>query len=137
MLERAPVFEEAGYGLFGPMPVNINAPDESNVHLLAHVASPEQKETYLRPLVTGKWRSAFAMTEPGPGAGSDPSALTTRAVRGDGGWLINGRKRFITGADGADIFIIMGRNSGEWGETGGATMFLAPGNQKASESIGS
>ncbi|AQA23326.1 acyl-CoA dehydrogenase, C-terminal domain protein [Rhodococcus sp. MTM3W5.2] len=66
------------------------------------------------------------MTEPAPGAGSDPSALTTRAVRAEGGWRINGHKWFITGADGAGFFIIMARTSGEPGQRGGATMFLAP-----------
>ena len=71
-------------------------------------------------------RSAFAMTEPAPGAGSDPSALTTAADAVDGGWKINGHKWFITGADGAGFFIVMARTSGEPGERGGATMFLVP-----------
>jgi alkylation response protein AidB-like acyl-CoA dehydrogenase len=66
------------------------------------------------------------MTEPVPGAGSDPAALATRATRVDGGWLINGRKHFITGADGAGFFIVMARTSGDPGSRGGATMFLAP-----------
>ncbi|MGY4101511.1 acyl-CoA dehydrogenase family protein [Nocardia sp. R16R-3T] len=126
MSDRAPVFEEAGYSLFGPTALNIAAPDEGNVHLLAHVASPEQKSQYLAPLATGEIRSAFAMTEPAPGAGADPSALTTRAERTPTGWRINGRKWFITGADGAGFFIIMARTSGQPGERGGATMFLAP-----------
>ena len=126
MSDRAPVFEEAGYSLFGPTALNIAAPDEGNVHMLAHIANPEQKQQYLAPLAHGDMRSAFAMTEPAPGAGSDPSALATRAVRAAGGWRINGSKWFITGADGAGFFIIMARTSGEPGERGGATMFLAP-----------
>ena len=126
MSDRAPVFEEAGYSLFGPTALNIAAPDEGNVHMLAHIANPEQKQQFLAPLAHGDVRSAFAMTEPAPGAGSDPSALTTRAVRAEGGWRINGHKWFITGADGAGFFIIMARTSGEPGQRGGATMFLAP-----------
>ncbi|MGW5073345.1 acyl-CoA dehydrogenase family protein [Rhodococcus sp. NPDC004095] len=126
MSDRAPVFEEAGYSLFGPTALNIAAPDEGNVHMLAHIANPEQREQYLAPLAQGHVRSAFAMTEPAPGAGSDPSALTTRAVRADGGWRINGHKWFITGADGAGFFIIFARTAGEPGDRGGATMFLAP-----------
>ncbi|MGE2716440.1 acyl-CoA dehydrogenase family protein [Mycolicibacterium litorale] len=126
MTDRAPVFEEAGYSLFGPMALNVNAPDEGNVHLLAHVGSQAQRETYLRPLVEGRWRSAFAMTEPPPGAGSDPGALLTTARKVSDGWLINGRKRFITGADGAGFLIIMARTSGEPDSATGATMFLAP-----------
>ncbi|NEW27141.1 acyl-CoA dehydrogenase family protein [Nocardia cyriacigeorgica] len=126
MCDRAPVFEEAGYSLFGPTALNIAAPDEGNVHMLAHIADPDQKQRFLAPLARGEVRSAFAMTEPAPGAGSDPSALTTRAVRAAGGWRITGHKWFITGADGADFFIIMARTSGEPGDRGGATMFLAP-----------
>lgn len=124
MCDRAPVFESAGYSLFGPLALNIAAPDEGNVHLLAHVASSEQRDRYLRPLVAGECRSAFAMTEPAPGAGSDPSMLTTSAHRDGAGWSLRGRKYFITGADGAGFFIVMARTSGQPGERGGATMFL-------------
>ncbi|PSM39040.1 acyl-CoA dehydrogenase [Streptomyces dioscori] len=126
MVDRVPVFEAAGRSLFGAMALNINAPDEGNIHLLDHVATAVQREQYLRPLVRGEVRSAFAMTEPAPGAGSDPSLLTTTATRVSGGWSINGRKWFITGADGAGFFIVMARTSGEPGEAGGATMLLAP-----------
>lgn len=126
MRDRAPVFEEAGYSLFGPLALNLAAPDEGNVHMLAHIASAGQKDQFLAPLARGEVRSAFAMTEPAPGAGSDPSALRTSAVKVDGGWRVDGRKWFITGADGAGFFIIMARTSGSPGDRGGATMFLAP-----------
>ena len=126
MVDRAPVFEAAGYSLFGPIALNIAAPDEGNVHMLAHIADDDQKRRFLAPLAAGDVRSAFAMTEPAPGAGADPNALTTRAEKLAGGWKINGRKHFITGADGAGFFIIMARTSGEPGQRGGATMFLAP-----------
>jgi len=118
---EAGIFEEAGYSLFGPMALNIAAPDEGNVHLLDQVASAAQRERYLAPLARGLVRSAFAMTEPAPGAGSDPSALRTMAARVSGGWVINGRKHFITGADGAAFFIIFARTSGFPGDSGGAT----------------
>lgn len=126
MSDRAPVFEAAGYSTFGPVALHIGAPDEGNVHMLAHIASEEQRATYLAPLAAGAVRSAFAMTEPAPGAGSDPNALRTAATKVDGGWKINGEKRFITGADGAGFFIIMARTAGSPGDRGGATMFLAP-----------
>ncbi|MCX2755178.1 MULTISPECIES: acyl-CoA dehydrogenase family protein [unclassified Gordonia (in: high G+C Gram-positive bacteria)] len=126
MCDRAPVFEAAGYSTFGPIALHIGAPDEGNVHMLAHIASEDQRQKYLAPLAAGDVRSAFAMTEPAPGAGSDPNALRTEAVRVDGGWKINGDKHFITGADGAGFFIIMARTSGAPGDRGGATMFLAP-----------
>jgi alkylation response protein AidB-like acyl-CoA dehydrogenase len=126
MVDRAPVFEAAGHSLFGPLAVNCAAPDEGNVHLLAHVATEEQKAEFLAPLVAGEVRSAFAMTEPAPGAGSDPSALCTEARRVPGGWRVTGHKWFITGADGAAFFNVMARTSGRPGTPGGATMFLAP-----------
>lgn len=124
MRGRAAVFEEAGYSLLGPLALNIAAPDEGNMHMLEIIGTPEQKERYLRPLATGDIRSCFAMTEPAPGAGSDPSALTTRAERVPDGWRIHGHKWFITGADGAGFAIVMARTSGEPGDRGGATMFL-------------
>ena len=86
----------------------------------------EQKLKYLAPLANGDVRSAFAMTEPAPGAGSDPNQLRTEATKVDGGWKINGEKRFITGAEGAGFYIIMARTAGAPGDRGGATMFLAP-----------
>jgi len=125
MSDRVPVFEEAGYSLFGPIALNIGAPDEGNVHLLVHVADESQKQRFLAPLANGDVRSSFAMTEPAPGAGSDPAALHTTATRTPGGWRIDGHKWFITGADGAAFFIIMARTSGAVGDRGGATMFLA------------
>ncbi|MFL6107382.1 MAG: acyl-CoA dehydrogenase family protein [Marmoricola sp.] len=124
MRDRAVVFEEAGWSLLGPLALNIAAPDEGNMHLLEAVADPDQKERYLRPLAQGAVRSCFAMTEPSPGAGSDPAALSTTASRTSGGWLLNGRKWFITGADGAAYTICMARTSGAPGDRGGATMFL-------------
>ncbi|MGQ0464993.1 MAG: acyl-CoA dehydrogenase family protein [Sporichthyaceae bacterium] len=120
------VFEAAGHAMFGPLALNAAAPDEGNIHLLHVVASAAQKEQFLRPLATGEARSAFAMTEPDSGAGSDPAQLTTTATRCPGGWRIDGRKTFITGADGAAFFIVMARTSGSVGDRGGATMFLVP-----------
>jgi len=118
--EKAIVFEEAGYSWLGPTAMNIHAPDEGNIHLLEEIATPEQKERWLRPLVAGKTRSCFAMTEPDPGAGSDPSMLMTTATKDGDDYIINGVKWFITGADGADFVIIMAR-----GDDGFATMFLS------------
>lgn len=126
-LERAAVFEAAGYSLFGPIALNIAAPDEGNMHLLLEAASDEQRERWLRPLAAGDLHSAFAMTEPPPGAGSDPRALATRAERVAGGWRITGEKWFITGAREAGLVICLARTSGEPGDAGGATMFLVAG----------
>ena len=126
MTDRAPVFEAAGRALFGPMAVNANAPDEGNMHLLEQVAVGSQRERFLAPLARGEQRSAFAMTEPPPGAGSDPTALRTVARREGDSFVISGRKKFITGADGAAFYIVMARTSGSPDASGGATMFLVP-----------
>jgi acyl-CoA dehydrogenase len=117
---KAVVFEEAGYSLLGPVAMHIFAPDEGNMHMLEQVANEEQKERWLRPLASGAVRSCFCMTEPAPGAGSDPSALATTAVKDGNHYVINGDKWFITGADGAAFAIIMAKT-----EDGHATMFLA------------
>ncbi|WP_433510346.1 acyl-CoA dehydrogenase family protein [Nonomuraea sp. CA-143628] len=135
MRGRAAVFEEAGYSLLGPLALNIAAPDEGNMHMLEAIATDEQKERYLRPLAAGEVRSCFAMTEPAPGAGSDPSALTTRATRTADGWRIDGHKWFITGADGAGFAICMARTSGQPGEAGGATMFLVDGDNPGMKTV--
>jgi acyl-CoA dehydrogenase len=121
---QAVVFEEAGYSILGPQALNCAAPDEGNMHLLEVVATRPQRERYLRPLAAGQTRSCFAMTEPPPGAGSDPSMLQTTAERVDDGWRINGRKWFITGADGAAFAICMARTSEQIERGTGATMFL-------------
>ncbi|KAB7739532.1 acyl-CoA dehydrogenase [Parvibaculum sedimenti] len=118
-IAKAVVFEEAGYSTLGPTALNIHAPDEGNIHLMEEVATPAQKERWLRPQVEGQIRSCFAMTEPSPGAGSDPSMLSTTAVKHGSDYVLNGTKWFITGADGASYAIIMARM-----EDGSATMFL-------------
>jgi len=118
--ETATVFRAAGYSLLGPLAMNCMAPDEGNMFLLERVASAAQKEQFLKPLAAGLCRSAFLMTEPDGGAGSDPSMLTTTATPDGDDWLISGRKWFITGAVGAAFGIVMARTGNQ------ATMFLLP-----------
>ena len=119
-LETAHVLKKTGLSPLGPVACNTGAPDEGNMFLLGHVASKEQKERYLEPLVSGAARSAFFMTEPAldGGAGSDPSMMKTTARRDGNHWVINGRKTFITGADGARMGIVMANSKD------GACMFL-------------
>lgn len=118
------LFEEAGRSLLGPQALNCAAPDEGNMHMLEKIASPAQKEKYLRPLAQGQVRSCFSMTEPN-GAGADPNLLKTSAEYRDGKWIINGRKWFISGAIGASYTICMARTGdGGRGTGSGATMFL-------------
>jgi len=120
---RAVVFEAAGYSMLGPVALNCAAPDEGNMHLMQAVASAEQKQRWLKPLAQGETRSCFCMTEPSPGAGSDPTLLMTTAINDGDDFIINGRKWLITGADGAAFTIIMARTIVDDVDVG-ATMFL-------------
>lgn len=116
--EIAVVLEEAGRSLLGPQALNASAPDEGNLHLLAHVADEAQRKRYLVPLAAGEVRSCFAMTEPMPGAGSDPKLLRTTAEPHGRGWVLDGEKWFITGFEGAAFAIVLAR------APQGPTMFL-------------
>lgn len=116
---KAIVFEEAGYSPLGPIALNIHAPDEGNIHLMEAVADNDQRGRWLKPLIDGDIRSCFAMTEPDQGAGSDPSMLSTMAVKDGSDYVLNGRKWLITGASGASFAIIMAKM-----EDGSASMFL-------------
>ena len=106
---RAVVYEEANRSLFGPVVFNCAAPDDGNMDVLARVATPEQQTRWLAPIVSGEVRSAFAMTEPAPGGGSDPGMIGTRAERDGTNWRVTGRKWFITGAEEAAHFILIAR----------------------------
>ncbi|HYP54225.1 MAG TPA: acyl-CoA dehydrogenase family protein [Pyrinomonadaceae bacterium] len=120
------VFEAAGRSLLGPLALNCSAPDEGNMHLLSLYATPEQRETYLRPLAEGRIRSCISMTEPAPGSGSDPTMLRTRARKVEGGWEIDGHKWFISGAQGAEVAITMAITDPDVSAHEGATLFLVP-----------
>ena len=117
-LETAHVLQKSGLSPLGPLACNTNAPDEGNMYLLGRVGSPELKERFLKPLVEGNVRSAFFMTEPNGGAGSDPSMMKTTCRMDGNHWVVNGQKTFITGADGARVGIIMAKADE------GACMFL-------------
>jgi acyl-CoA dehydrogenase len=111
----AACYEEMNYSLFGPAVFNCAAPDDGNMMVLNKVATPEQKARWLMPIVEGKVRSSIVMTEPAPGAGSDPTMMLTTATRvsaksGDK-WIINGRKWFITGAGVASHFLLLAKTS--------------------------
>lgn len=117
------IFMELGYSPIAPFMFNCDAPDEGNMHLLHEAATPEQKVRFLVPLCKGEIRSAFAMTEPQPGAGSDPSALMTNAVKDGDRFVLNGHKWFCTGANGAAFLIVMARVNESFRRS---TMFLVP-----------
>jgi len=118
----AAIYEEASRSIFGSLAIHCMAPDDGNMNLLAKAGTPAQKEKWLRPIAEGKVRSAFAMTEPHPGSGSDPGMMLTRAEKKGDRYIIKGHKWFITGAEGAHHFILMARTSDE--PRRGLTAFL-------------
>jgi acyl-CoA dehydrogenase len=104
-------YEEAARSIFGPACFNIAAPDDGNMIILDRVAREDQKDRWLQPIIDGDVRSAFVMTEPLPGSGSDPTGMLTRAERRGDSWFVHGRKWFITGAGEAKHFILIARTS--------------------------
>lgn len=120
-------YEEMSRSIFGPVVFNAAPPDDGNMMLLEAVGTPEQKARWLAPIVAGEVRSAFAMTEPHPGSGSDPSMMLTRAERCGDTYVVRGRKWFITGAEAASHFILIARTSDD--PRHGLTAFLFHGDQ--------
>ena len=118
----AVMYEEAARSIFGALAMNCMAPDDGNMNLLSRIGTPAQKAWWLKPIVEGRVKSAFAMPEPAPGGGSDPSMIRTAAERRGGRWVIRGRKWFITGAGEAAHFIVVARTSDD--RRKGLTAFL-------------
>src|SRR5690348_11301985 len=122
LVARAVMYEEANHSIFGALAFNCAAPDDGNMSVLAGIATPAQQEKWLRPIVEGNVRSAFAMTEPAPGGGSDPGMIMTRAEKKGDRWVVRGHKWFITGAGVAAHFILIARTSDD--PRRGLTAFL-------------
>ena len=122
LVARAIFYEEANRSIFGPACFNCAAPDDGNISVLARIGTPAQQQRWLQPLIDGKVRSAFAMTEPHPGGGSDPGMIQTTATRSGDLWRIHGRKWFITGGAEASHFILVARTSDD--QRKGLTAFL-------------
>ena len=107
----AACYEEMARSPFGPVTFNCAAPDDGNMMVLEKILPENQKDQWLQPIINGDVRSSIAMTEPIPGAGSDPSAMLTTAKKKGSGWIINGKKHYITGAEGAKIFLLIAKTS--------------------------
>lgn len=113
MVGWAAFYEEANRSIFGPLAFNCCAPDDGNMNVLNKVLKTEaEKDRWLQPIIDGRIRSSFVMTEPHPGSGSDPGGMMlTRAEKRGGKYIVHGRKWFISGADGATHFILVARTS--------------------------
>ena len=106
MVEHGLFSEALGRSPLGHRAFGTQAPDAGNVEILHRHGTPDQRARWLRPLVAGEIRSCFSMTEPET-AGSNPTMLTTRAVRDGDEFVLNGQKWFTSSADGAAFAIVM------------------------------
>jgi acyl-CoA dehydrogenase len=121
-----PVFEQAGRSLLGARALRVDAPDEGNMHTLELVGTDAQKDRWLDPLAAGEIRSAFAMTEPMDGGGSDPKMLRTTARREDGEWVLDGHKWWTTNGSVAEVFLVLARTDPDAHPYQGTSIILVP-----------
>lgn len=129
LVDHALVSEELGRSPLGHYVFGCAAPDAGNIEILHKYGTPEQKEKYLRPLIDGKIRSCFSMTEVDM-PGSNPVMLATTAVKEGGEYVINGQKWYTTGADGASFAIVMAVTNPEAPPYLRASMIIVPVNTK-------
>ena len=129
----AACYEEMNRSIFGPVCFNSAAPDDGNMIVLEKIGRQDQKDRWLQPIIDGEVRSAFAMTEPAPGSGSDPSMMLTTAEKRGNSWVVNGHKWFITGAEEARHFILVARTSED--SRKGLTAFLFHSDQPGWEIV--
>jgi acyl-CoA dehydrogenase len=114
-----------GMSPWAPIVFGNQAPDSGNSEVLAHFGSPEQKERWLQPLLDGRMRSGFSMTE-AEHAGSDPTQMSTTAVLEGDEWIVNGHKWFTSNGMIADFLILMAVTDPDAGRYEQASMFLVP-----------
>jgi alkylation response protein AidB-like acyl-CoA dehydrogenase len=125
MVEHGLLSEALGRSPLGHLIFGVQAPDAGNVEILHTHATDEQRERYLRPLVEGKIRSCFSMTEPEM-PGSNPVMMGTTAVKDGSDYVINGQKWFTSSADGADFAIVMAVTNPDAHPHQRASMILVP-----------
>jgi acyl-CoA dehydrogenase len=126
-LEYAPLAEVLGTSLIASEACNCSAPDTGNMEVLTQFATPEQKQAWLRPLLDGDIRSAFAMTEPDV-ASSDATNIALRIARDGDEWVLDGRKWWISGAlhPHCRILIVMGKTNPDGPPHQQQSMVLVP-----------
>ncbi len=124
--DMLPSFEQVGRSLIGALSIRANAPQEGNMHTLEFAGTEDQKEEYLRPLVQGDISSAFAMTEPKVGAGSDPKMLQSTAVKDGDEWVINAHKWWTSDGLDADFYLLMARTDLDAHPYEGTSIILVP-----------
>ncbi len=127
-VEYASIAEISGWSpVLAPEAINCQAPDTGNMETLELFATPEQRERWLEPLLAGRMRSAFAMTEPEV-ASSDATNIETSIVRDGDDFVVNGRKWWITGVadERCEVFIVMGKTDPDAAPHRQQSMVLVP-----------
>lgn len=124
--DMLPSFEQVGRSLWGALSIRANAPQEGNMHTLEMAGTEAQKEEYLRPLVQGELQSAFSMTEPTDGGGSDPKMLRTTAIKDGDEYVINGHKWWSSDGYNADFLLVMARTDLDAHPYEGTSIILVP-----------
>ncbi|MFT4948146.1 MAG: acyl-CoA dehydrogenase [Natronomonas sp.] len=124
--DMLPSFEQVGRSLMGALSIRANAPQEGNMHTIEIAGTEEQKEEYLRPLVQGDIQTAFSMTEPNQGAGSDPKMLRTTAEKDGDEYVLNGHKWWTSDGYNADVLLVMARTDMDAHPYEGTSLFLVP-----------
>ena len=124
--DMLPAFEQVGRSLIGALSIRANAPQEGNMHTLLKVGTEEQKERWLRPLVHGEITSAFSMTEPLQGGGSDPKMLQTVAEKDGDEWVLNGHKWWTSYGMDSDFLLVMARTDFDSHPYDGSSIILVP-----------
>ena len=129
------VFEEAGRSLLGPPALRVDAPDEGNMHTIDIAGTEAQKGRWLPPLIEGESRSAFSMTEPMDGAGSDPKMIRTTAEKEGDEWVIDGHKWWTSNGYEADVFLVMARTDPDAHPYEGCSIILVPADADGVEMV--
>ncbi|MCH8907607.1 MAG: acyl-CoA dehydrogenase family protein [Candidatus Heimdallarchaeota archaeon] len=129
------VSEFLGRSSLGHYVFNCQAPDAGNMEILIEHGTDDQKTRFLEPLLAGKIRSCFSMTEP-DAPGSNPTWLNTKASKENGNYIINGRKWFTSAADGAEFAIVMAVTNPEQDKHKRASMIIVPTSTSGFNNIG-
>ena len=133
--DMLPSFEQVGRSLLGAISIRAHAPQEGNMHTIEMAGTEEQKDEWLRPLVEGEQSSAFAMTEPQQGAGSDPKMLKTTARKDGDEWVINGHKWWTSDGYEADFLLVMALTDLDEHPYTGSSIILVPTDARGVECV--
>ncbi len=124
--DMLPTFEQAGRSLIGATVLQAGAPSEGNIRTFEKAGTDEQIEQWLLPMLNGEIRSAFSMTEPMQGGGSDPKMIKTTAEKDGDEWVINGHKWWTSAGSHADFLLVMARSDQDAHPYQGCTNFIVP-----------